>query len=277
MLLAVDVGNSETKLGFFARGRRGSAGPLLRHWRVTTERRRTADEFGVLFASLFRGAEIPLGDVRAVVVSSVVPQLDRAIGEACLQCFGVGPAFFTAATQEMIAVETERPKELGSDVLAGAISARAAYGTPLVVIGFGTATTFGAVGRGGTFLGAAIAPGIQTSIDALVERTAKLPQVALEAPTSVIGRDTVAALQSGIIYGFAGQCESLIARMRTELGADARVVATGGLAEIVARQTEMIDAVEPHLVLDGLRLYYDAALAPRTADSLLESVAGHDG
>jgi type III pantothenate kinase len=153
---------------------------------------------------------------------------------------------------------TERPKELGSDLLAAAIAARASYGAPVIVIGFGTATTFGAVGRNGTYLGAAIAPGIQISIDALVDRTAKLPQIALEAPASPIGRDTVAALQSGIVYGFVGQCEGLIARMRVELGADARVVATGGLAEIVAGQTAAIEAVEPHLVLDGLRLYYDA-------------------
>jgi type III pantothenate kinase len=261
MLLAVDAGNSDTKLGFFARGPGGTTGSLLRHWRVTTERRRTSDEFGALFASLFRSAEIPLGDVDAIVVSSVVPQLDRAISDACRQYFGVPPAFFTAAKQELIEVATERPKELGSDLLAAAIAAKAAYGAPAIVIGFGTATTFGAVGRDGAYLGAAIAPGIQISIDALVEHTAKLPQIALEAPTSAIGRDTISALQSGIVFGFVGQTEGVVARMRAELGADARVVATGGLAEIVARETRAIDAVEPHLVLDGLRLFHDAALA----------------
>jgi type III pantothenate kinase len=260
MLLAIDVGNSDTKLGFFARHPDGTTGSLLRNWRVTTERRRTSDEFGVLFSSLFWRAEIPFGDVDAIVVSSVVPQLDRALQDACRSYFGVRPVFFTAATQGLMVVATERPKELGSDLLAAAIGAKAAYGAPAIVIGFGTATTFGAVGRDGAYLGAAIAPGIQISIDALVEHTAKLPQIALEAPASAIGRDTVSALQSGIVFGVVGQTEALVARMRAELGAGAHVVATGGLAEIVARETRAIDAVEPHLVLSGLRLFHDAAL-----------------
>jgi type III pantothenate kinase len=263
VLLAIDVGNSDTKLGFFARDRDGAAGSLLRNWRVATERRRSADEFGVLFGALLRQAEIPLGDVDAIVISSVVPQSDRALSEACRTYFGVRPEFFSATTQDLIVVATERPKELGSDLLAAALAARAAYGTPVIVIGFGTATTFGAVGRDGAYLGAAIAPGIQISIDALVAHTAKLPQIALDAPTSAIGRDTVSALQSGIIFGFVGQTEAIVARMRAEVGADARVVATGGLAEVVARETRSIDAVEPHLVLDGLRLFHDASLAAK--------------
>jgi type III pantothenate kinase len=258
MLLAVDVGNSETKLGFFARGSNGAGGTLSRTWRVTTARRRTADEFGVLFAALFRRAEIPLDEVRAIVVSSVVPQNDKALSEACRLYFNCEPQFFNVATQRLLTVRTERPKELGSDLASAAIGAIALYGTPAVIIGFGTATTFGAIGRDGAYLGAALAPGIQISIDALVARTAKLPQVALEAPGSPIGVDTVSALQSGIIYGFVGQTEGMVSRMKAELGEDARVIATGGLADIVARETRVIDHVEPNLVLLGLYRYVES-------------------
>jgi type III pantothenate kinase len=258
VLLAVDVGNSETKLGFFARGANGAAGTLSRTWRVTTARRRTADEFGVLFAALFRRAEIPLEDVRAIVVSSVVPQNDKALSEACRLYFNCEPQFFNVATQRLLVVRTERPKELGSDLAAAAIGATALCGAPAIIIGFGTATTFGAIGRDGAYLGAALAPGIQISIDALVARTAKLPQVALEAPGSPIGVDTVTALQSGIIYGFVGQTEGMVSRMKAELGEDARVIATGGLADIVARETRVIDHVEPNLVLLGLYRYIES-------------------
>ncbi len=256
MLLAVDVGNTETKLGFFKAA--GEKLELHKTWRVTTTRGQTSDEFGVLFSALFRGASVDTGEVRAIVVSSVVPQNDRALGEACRSYFGPDPVFFSSGNQQLMQVTTERPNELGSDLLAAAIGARELYGTPLVTVGFGTATTFGAVSREGEFVGAAIAPGIRISIDALVARTAKLPQVALEAPNGPIGRDTVSALQAGIVFGFVGQAEGMLARMRSAIGEDARAVATGGLAEIVARHTRAIDVVEPHLVLLGLRRFYES-------------------
>jgi len=261
VLLAIDVGNTETKVGFFGEPALGAAA-LEKTWRATTARQRTADEFGVLFRAFFRGAEISPHAVRAIVISSVVPQNDRALSEACRTYFGPEPVFFSAASQQLMEVTTERPKELGSDLLAAAIGARELYGTPLVAVGFGTATTFGAVSRDGEFLGAAIAPGIRISIDALVERTAKLPQVELEAPNGPLGRDTVSALQAGIIFGFVGQTEGILTRIRAAIGEDARVIATGGLAEIVARHTAAIDAVEPHLVLLGLRRFYEAQVSP---------------
>ncbi|GAC1305422.1 MAG: type III pantothenate kinase [Vulcanimicrobiaceae bacterium] len=260
MLLAIDVGNTDTKLGFFgvAAGGRDVAGPfdLVKTWRVQTARARTADEFGVLFSMLFGSAGIALEAVVSIVVSSVVPQADRALAEGCRRYFGCEATFFSAAEQTLIDVTTERPKELGSDLLAAAIAAKARHGAPAVVVGFGTATTFGAISREGEYLGAALAPGVRISIDALVERTAKLPQVALEAPNGPIGRDTVSALQAGIVYGFVGQAEALVARMRHAIGEDARVVATGGLADVIARHTAVIDVVEPHLVLHGLALWF---------------------
>jgi type III pantothenate kinase len=253
VLLAIDVGNSDTKLGVFGGPARDE---LSETWRIQTALRRSADEFGVIFSSLFRLAGLDMKAIEAIAISSVVPQTDGSLSEACRLYFECEPAFFAAATQTMIEVTTERPKELGADLLAGAIAAKAAYGTPLVVVGFGTATTFGAVSREGEYLGAALAPGIRISIDALVERTAKLPQVALEAPNGPIGRDTVSALQAGIIFGFVGQTEALVARMRHAIGEDARVIATGGMSGVVAAHTSAIDAVEPHLVLKGLALWH---------------------
>ncbi len=254
MLLAIDVGNTDTKLGVFS----DVDGRLtLGHtWRVETSRRRTADEFGVLAETLFRVAGLASKDVRSVAISSVVPQIDLALARGVKTYFGVDAAFFNAGVQRLIEVTTERPREVGSDLLASAVAAKAFHGTPAIVVGYGTATTYGAVSREGEFLGAAIAPGIRISIDALVDRTAKLPQVALEVPNGPIGRDTVSALQAGIVFGFVGQTESIVARMRAAIGEDARVIATGGLADVVARQTSIIDVVEPHLVLHGLALWH---------------------
>jgi type III pantothenate kinase len=254
MLLALDVGNTDTKLGIFER--HGGVYRLLKDWRMQTARARTSDEFGALFTTMLRFADVGPEAVDAVAISSVVPQSDAALALASREYFGCEPSFFTAAEQTIIEVTTERPKELGSDLLAAAVAAKAAYGTPAIVLGFGTATTFGAISREGEYLGTAIAPGIRTSIDALVERTAKLPQVALEAPGGPIGRDTVSSMQAGIIFGFVGQTEALVSRMRHAVGEDARVVATGGLADVVARHTRAIDAVEPHLVLQGLAIWH---------------------
>ena len=261
MLLTIDVGNTDTKLGLFERSQGGLE--LQKHWRVGTSRNRTVDEFGMSLTTLLHIAQIETARVKAIVISSVVPQIDAALAQACRTYFACEAQFFTAATQSLIEVSTERPKELGSDLLAAAVAAKAAYGTPVIVVGFGTATTFGAVSREGEYLGAAIAPGIRTSIDALVERTAKLSQVALEAPNGPIGRDTVSALQAGIVFGFVGQAEALVARLKHAIGEDARVVATGGLADVIARHTAAIEAVEPHLVLEGLRIFYQSKEAGR--------------
>ncbi|BDE07616.1 type III pantothenate kinase [Vulcanimicrobium alpinum] len=249
MLLCIDVGNTETKLGAFDR-----AGAILGTWRVTTARRRTPDEYGVLFAAFFSAAHFAIGDIEAIAVSSVVPSVDRPLAEGCEKYFGVVPSFFSAATQTSLIVRTERPREVGSDLIAAAIGAVAFVGTPAIAINFGTATTFGAIDRDGAYVGAAIATGLQVSLDALVGRTAKLPQVALVAPGVPVGRETVTSIQAGLIYGAVGQTEELVRRIRGMLGEDARVIASGGLAPVVAAETAVIERVEPHLVLHGLRL-----------------------
>ena len=252
MLLTIDVGNTETKLGCFAL----DGSELLQSWRVTTEPRRTADEYGVFFAQLFATAELRAADVQAVVVASVVPKLDQTLEVACSRYFGCTPTFFKAHRQTLMRIVTDRPAEVGADLVAAAIGGVDVYGAPLIVISYGTATVFMAISAQNEYLGVAIAPGINISIDALVGRTAKLPQISLEAPEKAIGRDTISALESGIIYGFVGQTEALVSRFRAEMGLDARVVATGGMAEIMARHAPVISDVNPHLSLIGLRDYF---------------------
>jgi type III pantothenate kinase len=254
MLLAIDVGNTETKLGVFDDGQGG----LRQKWRVTTELRRTPDEYGVFFTQLFATGGMTVSQVGAVAIASVVPKLDPALESVCERFFGVTPTFLKPERQTLMSVVTERPSEVGADLVAAAIGARSRFGAPLIVVSYGTATVFTAISAAGEYLGASIAPGITISIDALVGRTAKLPQIALDTPAAAIGRNTVDSLQSGIVYGFVGQTEAIVKRMRSELGVDAKVVATGGLADIVAKQTSVIDAVDPHASLEGLRLFHQA-------------------
>jgi type III pantothenate kinase len=250
MLLAIDVGNTETKLGCF------SNGALKQTWRVTTELRRTPDEYGVFFTQLFATSDLATSAIDAVAIASVVPQLDPVLEAACKRFFGTSPHLLEPQTQRLMKIVTENPAEVGADLVAAAIGARERFGAPLIVVSFGTATVFIAISAKGEYLGVAIAPGIAVSIEALIGRTAKLPQIALEAPGRAIGRNTNDALQSGIVYGFAGQTEAIVARMRGEMGVEAKVVATGGLAEVVAKQTPVVDAVDPHLSLVGLELFH---------------------
>jgi type III pantothenate kinase len=250
MLLAIDVGNTETKLGCFA------AGALKQTWRVTTELRRTPDEYGVFFTQLFATSNLAVDQIDAVAIASVVPQLDLVLDSACKRFFGATPNFLQPQTQHVMEVATDNPTEVGADLVAAAIGGRERFGAPLIVVSFGTATVFIAISAQGAYLGVAIAPGVAISIEAMIGRTAKLPQVALEAPEHAIGRNTNDALRSGIVFGFAGQVEAIVRRMRAEMGVDAKVVATGGLAEIVAKQTPVVGAVDPHLSLVGLELFH---------------------
>jgi type III pantothenate kinase len=252
MLLTLDVGNTETKLGVFDGER------LAHHWRVTTQPRRTADEYGVFFTQLFATVRLPANAIDAVVIASVVPSLDQTLDAVAERFFSVRPQFLEPHRQRLIPVRTDRPAEVGADLIACAIGARARYGSPLIVVSYGTATVFMAIDAGGEYCGVAIAPGINISIDALASRTAKLPQVALETPERVLGRNTVEALQAGLVFGFVGQTEAIVERMRKELGGEVRVVATGGLADVVARNASVIDDVDPHLSLLGLRLFHSS-------------------
>jgi type III pantothenate kinase len=257
VLLTIDVGNTETKLGCF------SHDELLHTWRVTTELRRTPDEYGVFLTQLFATSEVEIKAIGAIAIASVVPKLDPVLESACLRFFNTRPLVLRPEAQALMPIVTENPSEVGADLVAAAIGGVERFGTPLIIVSFGTATVFIAISAAGEYLGVAIAPGIAVSIDALIGRTAKLPQIALEAPGRAIGRNTNEALQSGIVYGFTGQVEAIVERIRGEMGVRAKVVATGGLADVVAKQTPVVDAVDPHLSLVGLRLFHRAAVAPR--------------
>ncbi|HEY1427997.1 MAG TPA: type III pantothenate kinase, partial [Candidatus Tumulicola sp.] len=249
--LTIDAGNSEIKLGVF-----DPVGTLTSTWRVSTDVRRTPDEYVALFRQLFADADADPQAIAAAAIASVVPKLDAVLDEACRTAFGVTPAFLHAHTQTVIPIATEHPAQSGSDLIAAAIGGRARFGAPLIVVCYGTATVFVAVTNDGAYAGVAIAPGIAISIDALVSRTAKLPQVALDSPEAAIGRNTEDALRSGIVYGFAGQTDAIVSRIREELGGEAHVVATGGMAQTFARHTTTVREVDPHLSLRGLQLFH---------------------
>lgn len=251
MLLAVEIGNTNLKFGVYEN--KGGAAPTLVHtWRSKTNRQQTGDELAVGVDGMLRISGVERSAIDRVVVANVVPPLYRAITGMAQRYLGCRAEFLSAARQTLMPVKTERPAELGADLIAGAIGGAHKYGTPLIVIGYGTATTFAAVNSAGEFVGTAIAPGIEVSVDALIEHAAKLMDVPLVAPPSAIGTDTTHALQSGIILGFVGQAEHLIELISRELNAKPKVIATGGLAELVAANTQKIHGVDERLVLDGL-------------------------
>jgi type III pantothenate kinase len=251
MLLAIDVGNTNLKFGLYET-QGVAAGTLVHSWRATTNRQQTGDELAASMDTMLRLNGVSRSAVRRVIVANVVPPLYRALSSMAQRYIGCRPEFLSAARQSIVRMKIKHPAELGADLIAGAIGGVIKYGVPLVVVNFGTATTFAAVNAEGEYLGTAIAPGIEVSVDALVRRAAKLMSVPLVRPASAIGTDTTTALQSGIVLGFVGQVEYLIAKTSAEMGGKATVIATGGLADLVAAHTRRIDAVDERLTLDGL-------------------------
>ncbi|MBQ2114938.1 MAG: type III pantothenate kinase [Selenomonadales bacterium] len=248
MLLVVDIGNSNIVLGTYENKE------LKRHWRISTDRQRTGDEYGMLINNLFNFHQLRLEDIEAIIISSVVPSLIVPFSKMCERYFHIKPLVVGPGTKTGICIKYENPREVGADRIVNAVAAYHKYGGPLIIIDFGTATTFCALTEKGDYLGGAIAPGIGISSEALFQRTSKLPRIELKRPKSVICRNTVTSMQSGIIYGAAGQIDEIVRRMKEELGADAKVIATGGLANLIAEVSSTIDAVEPFLTLEGLRL-----------------------
>ncbi len=239
-----------------------AAGTLVHNWRSVTNYRQTADDLAALVDGMLRLNSVPRSFVKRVVVASVVPPLYRALTGMALQYFNCKAQFLSAARQTLVPVKTRHASELGADLIGGAIGAVAKYGAPVIIVQFGTATTFAAVNAQGEYAGTAIAPGVEVSVDALIGRAAKLMTVPLVKPPAAIGIDTTTSLQAGIILGNVGQVEYLVARFREEMGVAARAIATGGLAELIAPHTSVFELCDERLVLDGL--YHWAASTAKT-------------
>lgn len=252
MLLAVDVGNTQMVIGVFERNE------LQQHWRLGTAGERTADEMALVFQGLLNQVGLSFDrNVTGVVISSVVPRVTQSLREMTERYFHFPPVIVGPGVKTGLSIVTDNPREVGADRVVNAIAAYARYGGPCIVIDFGTATTFDAVSEKGEYLGGAIAPGVQISTNALVSAGAQLRNIEFIEPRSVIGKTTVEAIQSGVLYGFAGQVEGIVGRMREELGADAASIATGGLAPVIMPLTGAIDHHEPWLTLEGLLLVYE--------------------
>ena len=251
MLLVIDVGNTNIVLGIF------KDQELVDHWRVSTDRLRTTDEYGVLIRHLFYLNGVNSEEIAAIIISSVVPPVMPTLERMCQRYFGLTPLVIGPGVKTGMDIKYDNPREVGADRIVNAVAAYEKFGGPVIIIDFGTATTFCAVDKKGTYLGGAICPGIGISTDALVQRTAKLPRIEVVQAEKVICRNTVESMQAGVFYGFVGQVDGIVTRMRRELGCKAKVVATGGLAVIVAPATDAIDVVEPMLTLEGLKIIYD--------------------
>jgi type III pantothenate kinase len=250
MFLAIDIGNTNVTLGLY----KGEAlGP---RWRLATGHDKTQDEYGTLLLSLFRRERISSGDVHAIAIASVVPQLTSIFVEVCRQFLRQEPLVVDGTCPAGVRIRYDDAGQVGADRIVDVAAGYRLYGGPACIIDFGTATTFDAVSADGEYLGGAIAPGIGIASQALFERTAKLPKVDLRWPPSAIGKNTVHSLQSGLMFGYVGLVEGIVARFKQELGVDTRVIATGGLAEIIAKETKVISIIAPWLTLDGLRIIH---------------------
>ncbi|MDF1555922.1 MAG: type III pantothenate kinase [Deferrisomatales bacterium] len=250
LLLVLDVGNTHTVLGVY----RGEE--LLGHWRITSEHHRTPVEVGVLLRSLFHLADINLERIRGVAISSVVPALTPVFQEVARdylhhEAMVVGPGIRTG-----LSIQYEDPREVGADRIVNAVAGAHHYGAPLIVVDFGTATTFDYISPDGAYQGGMIAPGLAISMEALCSRASKLPKVAMERPPRVLGRNTVHSMQSGILFGYAALVDGLIEKLCAEMGTTPTVVATGGLSTVMAKEARRIDHVEEFLTLEGLRILY---------------------
>lgn len=250
MLLAIDIGNTNITIGMFKDDEHRAT------WSIATGIHRMADEYAVVLLSLLRHQGLDAPDVTKVAVCSVVPPLTAVFEELCQRYFQVLPLVVRAGVKTGVRIRMDNPAEVGADRIVDAAAAHHLYGGPIIIVDFGTATTFDTISKEGDYLGGAIAPGLSTSAESLFTRTAMLPRVELTRPERAIGTSTIAAIQSGLVFGYIGLIEGIIARIQQELREKARVVATGGYAEFIAKEASVIDVVNTDLTLIGLRLIY---------------------
>ena len=252
MILTLDIGNTNMKTALF------DGMEMRQYWRISTNRNRTSDEYGMTMMNLMKHSGIDRSQITGIMMSSVVPQINFTIEHMCRSYFGMEPMKIEPGVKTGINIKYENPRELGSDRIANAVAAYELYGGPCITIDFGTATSFGAISAKGEFLGGAICPGLKLAADALTENTAKLPRFELVKPEFAIGRNTVTNMQAGIVFGYIGQIKYLVERMKREMGVPGiKVIATGGLAVLVAGESSVIDVMDGLLTLKGLRLIYE--------------------
>jgi type III pantothenate kinase len=251
MLLALDVGNTNTVIGVFD----GTA--LKVHWRLSTRRAGTSDEYGIFIKGLFDFAGLDFRAVTDVILSTVVPPVQAPLEEMSRQFFGAEAMIVGPGIKTGMPILYESPRDVGADRIVNAVAAFEAYGGPCIVVDFGTATTFDAISAKGEYLGGAICPGIGISAEALFQRAAKLPRVDIIKPKAVIGKNTVGSMQAGLYFGYLSLVEGIVARMREELGGRPKVIATGGLAQLVLGESIVVDLVDPLLTLNGLRILFE--------------------
>ena len=252
MLLAIDVGNTNIKYGVF------DGKKLVASFRVSSRINRTADEYGSVLVGLLSDSSLKKTDIDGVIISSVIPSLNYTICHMCEFFFGITPIMIGPGVKTGLNIKADNPREVGADIIVNSVSAFHKYGGPLIVIDFGTATTFDVISEKGELLGVIIAPGIKTSLEGLVSKTAQLPMIELDAPKTVIGKNTKHCMQSGVIFGFAGLVDNIVNKVKKELGiSDIKVVATGGLGEIISKEVKTLIKVDRTLTLEGLRVIYE--------------------
>jgi type III pantothenate kinase len=248
LLLAIDVGNTHIMLGVYREDE------ILVYWRIATHRDSTEDELGMVVKNLLQNSGLSLSDISAIAISSVVPPLMYSLERMSQKYFNLEPLVIGPGIKTGLNIVTDNPREVGADRIVNAVAALNLYGGPLIIVDFGTATTFCAVSEAGDYLGGVIAPGIGISLEALFDRAAKLPRVEIIRPPKVIGKDTITSMQSGIVYGYVGQVDGIVRRMIAELMSEPKIIATGGFAPLIARESETICTVNPLLTLEGLRI-----------------------
>ena len=250
MLLVIDVGNSNTVIGLYDGDR------LLHNWRVRTVVDNTIDEYGMLILSLYKTVNLNSKTIEDIIISCVVPTMLNVLEPLCMKYFNINPLIVGPGIKTGMPIYYDNPREVGADRIVNAVAAYEKYKSHLIIVDFGTATTFDYVSIKGEYMGGCIAPGIVISTEALFERASKLPRVELSRPSKIIARDTVSSMQAGIMWGYAGLVDGIVNRIKKEINVSAKVIATGGLANVIAAETETIEHVEEMLTLEGLKIIY---------------------
>ena len=252
MLLGIDIGNTNITLGLFDKEK------LVAQFRLTTRQQRTSDEYGLDLCGLIEHRDYHVSDIDAVIIASVVPDIMHSFGSAIIKYFDIIPIVVSSGIKTGIRIQTDNPRQIGADRIVDAVAAYNLYGGPILVVDFGTATTYDFVDEKGTYLYGVTAPGIRTAARSLSEKAAMLPEIEIKLPPSILAKETITSMQAGVVYGYIGQTEYILKKMKEELGRpDAKVVATGGLGKIIANETDSIDEYNPILTLEGLRIIYE--------------------